>query len=300
MTTVNDGTAPGTKRRALGRGLDALLPRGLAAAQLRPTAPSSSARSRRSSPQRGQPRPPLRAEGHRRAVAVHPRARRRRAARRAQGRRRHASSSSRASVDGASAAAGGAARGAGRRQGRQRESQAFELALIENVQREDLNAIELAEAFDRLVREHGYTQEALADPARQGPHDHRRNALRLLKLPPRVRDEGHRRRADRGARARAARRGRTRRDRGAGRAGAAGQAERAGDRGAGPRPRGQGEAEEGRRTARRQEPAIRDLEARLTRALGTKVEVRDRGNKGEVAIPYADLDALDRLIDKLV
>jgi hypothetical protein len=36
------------------------------------------------------------------------------------------------------------------------------------------------------------------------------------------------------------------------------------------------------------------------RALGTKVEVRDRGNKGEIAIPYADLDALDRIIDKLL
>jgi hypothetical protein len=39
---------------------------------------------------------------------------------------------------------------------------AFELALIENVQREDLNAVELAEALDRLVKEHGYTQESLA------------------------------------------------------------------------------------------------------------------------------------------
>jgi ParB family chromosome partitioning protein len=47
-------------------------------------------------------------------------------------------------------------------------------------------------------------------------------------------------------------------------------------------------------------PAIRDLEERLTRALGTKVLVRDVGNKGEVAIPYADLDALDRLLDKLM
>jgi ParB family chromosome partitioning protein len=45
--------------------------------------------------------------------------------------------------------------------------------------------------------------------------------------------------------------------------------------------------------------AVRDLEARLSRALGTKVLVRDTGNKGEVAIPYADLDALDRLIEKL-
>ena len=47
-------------------------------------------------------------------------------------------------------------------------------------------------------------------------------------------------------------------------------------------------------------PAIRDLEARLTRALGTKVLVRDQGNRGEIAIPYADLDALDRVLDKLV
>ena len=47
-------------------------------------------------------------------------------------------------------------------------------------------------------------------------------------------------------------------------------------------------------------PSVRDLEQRLARALGTKVEVRDRGNKGEVVIPYADLDALDRLIDKLL
>jgi hypothetical protein len=30
------------------------------------------------------------------------------------------------------------------------------------------------------------------------------------------------------------------------------------------------------------------------------VEVRDKGNKGEIAIAYADLDALDRLIEKLL
>ena len=46
--------------------------------------------------------------------------------------------------------------------------------------------------------------------------------------------------------------------------------------------------------------AVRDLELRLTRALGTKVEVRDSGNRGEIAIPYADLDALDRVIDKML
>ena len=46
--------------------------------------------------------------------------------------------------------------------------------------------------------------------------------------------------------------------------------------------------------------SVRDLESKLSRALGTKVEVRDLGNKGEVVIPYADLDALDRLLEKLL
>lgn len=64
--------------------------------------------------------------------------------------------------------------------------EAFELALIENVQREELNPIELAEAFDRLVREHGYTQEALAERVGKD-RTTIANALRLLKLPPRVR-----------------------------------------------------------------------------------------------------------------
>ena len=43
----------------------------------------------------------------------------------------------------------------------------------------------------------------------------------------------------------------------------------------------------------------RDLELRLTRAAGTKVQVRDQGNKGEVAIPYEDLDHLDRILARV-
>ncbi len=42
------------------------------------------------------------------------------------------------------------------------DPQAFELALIENIQREDLNAIEEAEAYQRLIEYHGLTQEELA------------------------------------------------------------------------------------------------------------------------------------------
>ena len=67
------------------------------------------------------------------------------------------------------------------------DREAFELALIENIQRADLNAIEEAEAYDALVREHGLTQEALA--SRVGKERSTvANALRLLKLPPDVRD----------------------------------------------------------------------------------------------------------------
>jgi ParB family chromosome partitioning protein len=42
------------------------------------------------------------------------------------------------------------------------EARAFEMALVENLQREDLNPIEEAEGYQRLVAELGYTQESLA------------------------------------------------------------------------------------------------------------------------------------------
>ncbi len=183
------------------------------------------------------------------------------------------------------------------------DKQSFELALIENVQREDLNAIELAEACDRLVRDHGYTQEGLAE--RLGKDRTTiANVLRLLKLPPRVRamvasseiTEGHARAllgagdsaiveqlADRVVRAGLSVRAteslvRARSTKGQGKGAAAAT-----------------HPEEGGKS-----PGVRDLEQRLTRAIGTKVAVEDHGNKGQIVIPYADLDALDRLIDRLL
>lgn len=63
---------------------------------------------------------------------------------------------------------------------------AFELAMVENLQREDLNPIEEAEGFDRLIRDFDYTQESLA--ARIGKdRSSVANALRLLRLPTGVR-----------------------------------------------------------------------------------------------------------------
>jgi ParB family chromosome partitioning protein len=67
------------------------------------------------------------------------------------------------------------------------EREAFELALVENLQRADLNAIEEAEAYEVLQADHGLTQEKIAE--RVGKERSTvANALRLLKLPEDVRD----------------------------------------------------------------------------------------------------------------
>jgi len=67
------------------------------------------------------------------------------------------------------------------------DRESFEMALVENLQRTDLNAMEEAEAFDALTREHGLTQEQIA--ARVGKDRSTvANAMRLLKLPADVRD----------------------------------------------------------------------------------------------------------------
>ena len=175
---------------------------------------------------------------------------------------------------------------------------AFELALIENVQREDLNPVELAEALDRLVSEHAYTQETLAE--RLGKDRTTiTNSLRLLKLPPSVRarviagelSEGHARAllgaadpnkieelAEKVVRGRLSVRAAEALARGA---------KAKGDK-------GQKGADGAAKSS-----AVRDLEQRLTRAAGTKVVVRDQGNKGEIAIPYQDLDHLDRILERV-
>ena len=182
--------------------------------------------------------------------------------------------------------------------------EAFELALIENAQREDLDPIEFAEALERLVEERGYTQEALA--TRVGKDRSTvANAMRLLKLPGGVRalvaqkklSEGH-------ARAllglpdvatmqrlaeKIARKGLSVRQteaivKAAKRA-ASGEAS-----GASPSDLGPGKKSAG----------VRDLELRLARKLGARCEVRDRSGKGELHIHYSSLDELDRLIEELL
>jgi ParB family transcriptional regulator, chromosome partitioning protein len=176
---------------------------------------------------------------------------------------------------------------------------AFELALIENIQREDLDPIEFAEAMDRLVKEHGYTQDTLAQRVGKD-RSTIANALRLLRLPPMVREkvvmgelsEGHARAllgapddkqlsdlAEKVVRGRLSVR----------------QTE------AMVRSAKDGKTTLGNKGAGKEKPAnVRDLEARLTKRLGTKVEVRERDGKGEIIVKYADWDELDRLLDVIL
>ena len=66
------------------------------------------------------------------------------------------------------------------------DAAAFEIALIENIQRTDLNPIEEAEGFARLVRDYGHTQEVLGKIVGKA-RSHVANLLRLLELPEPVR-----------------------------------------------------------------------------------------------------------------
>lgn len=62
----------------------------------------------------------------------------------------------------------------------------LEVAIVENIQRQDLNAIEEAEAYKRLIGEFGHTQEALGKLVHKS-RSHVANLLRLLDLPEKVR-----------------------------------------------------------------------------------------------------------------
>ncbi len=61
----------------------------------------------------------------------------------------------------------------------------LEMAIVENVQREDLNPVEVAIGYQRLMEEVGLTQEQVADKVGKS-RPAIANVLRLLKLPPRV------------------------------------------------------------------------------------------------------------------
>ena len=169
---------------------------------------------------------------------------------------------------------------------------AFEAALVENLQREDLNPVETARALHRLVEEHGHTQEAVAQRVGKD-RSTVANAIRLLKLPEAVLgmveagelSEGHGRALlrskDADEQLRLARK-----------AVGGHLSVRALERLA-------RKADTKSSEPKGKSANVRDLERRLSRALGSPVTVNDQGGKGSLEIRYSSLDELDRLIAAL-
>ena len=67
------------------------------------------------------------------------------------------------------------------------DTEAAAVALVENLQRQDLNPIDEAEGYDRLITQFGLTQEALGQAVGKS-RAHVSNMLRLLNLPPKVKE----------------------------------------------------------------------------------------------------------------
>ena len=67
------------------------------------------------------------------------------------------------------------------------DTEAAAVALVENLQRQDLNPIDEAEGYDRLLTQFAFTQEALGQAVGKS-RSHIANTLRLLNLPPRVKE----------------------------------------------------------------------------------------------------------------
>jgi ParB family chromosome partitioning protein len=68
------------------------------------------------------------------------------------------------------------------------DDQMMEIALVENLQREDLNPMEVAHAYQKLMKHLSITQEELAERVGKS-RPHVANFLRLLQLPPQIQDD---------------------------------------------------------------------------------------------------------------
>lgn len=169
------------------------------------------------------------------------------------------------------------------------DEQAAAAGLVENLQRQDLNPIEEAEGYQRLLEEFGNTQEDVATAVGKS-RSHVANTLRLLNLPATVKEEvrkgaltaGHARAlvgkpdAEKLALAIISRGLNVR------------QAEALTTSKTGPGP--------GSSAARPKDPETAALEQDLSERLGLKVEILFDGKGGAVRIQYRSLDQLDGLI----
>lgn len=177
------------------------------------------------------------------------------------------------------------------------DQELMEWALLENLQREDLNPIEKAKAYEKLIAEFSLTQEAIA--SRMGINRSSvSNFLRLLHLPPVLWDEISKGHLSMGhAKVLLSLESQSEQLK---------LAHEITSRGISVR-----QAEAAVHRIKKQpvvEKAAKPLsqnidlvavEDRLRRSLGTKVKLSQQGNAGEIRISYYSLNDLDRILEKL-
>ncbi|MFG1347567.1 ParB/RepB/Spo0J family partition protein [Xanthobacter autotrophicus DSM 431] len=185
------------------------------------------------------------------------------------------------------------------------DREALEIAIIENVQRSDLNPVEEAQGYEALMDEFTYNQNDLAKVIGKS-RSHIANTLRLLKLPESVKayladgriTAGHARallacaEPERMARD-VVEKGLTVRD-----VEALSKARQALMAPAPSRGEAPGKSK-GAPASERKSADTRALEKRLTDALGLAVNIEGKGETGELRIRYASLDQLDEVCRRL-
>jgi len=172
------------------------------------------------------------------------------------------------------------------------DERALELALIENIQREDLNPIDRANAYRRLMENFHLTQEDAAERVGQD-RSTVANTLRLLDLPEEVQDLLRDGRLTMGhARALLALQGAEARIQAARRTLKEGLSVREVERLSSPKRR-RSKASGGK------SPELVELEERLRNLLATKVEIHTRKRGGRIVVEYYSNDDLQRIIDVL-
>jgi ParB family chromosome partitioning protein len=177
------------------------------------------------------------------------------------------------------------------------EAETLEIALVENIQREDLNPIEEAEAYRKLMAEFGHSQEALGRIVGKS-RSHIANLVRLLDLPQGVQSAVLANRLSMGH-ARAL----------IGAPDAEGLARRVEEKGLSVRDteglvrrakKGDTAEPAARASAGGKDPDIAALEQHLADILGVKVEIGHEGaGGGTLSLRYSTLDQLDMLCQRL-
>ncbi len=176
--------------------------------------------------------------------------------------------------------------------------ESFERAIVENVQRADLNVIEEAQAFERLATEFGLTQDQIAIKVGK-ERSTISNALRLLKLPKSVLEMVEEGRIGMGhARALLGLKSTSDIEICARKVASEGLSVRATES----LVRKQLNPPTPKAAPHKKSASVRDVENRLTKSLGAAVSLSERksGKGGRIEINYANLDDLDRLLERLL